>query len=249
MKSFISMLPLAGLALAQGQCAPGITVTETSTEKITVTVQPSSYVAPSEIATPNTQDSKPSPTPQTPYYPIGNSTANGPTNFPTHTPKAPTTLETFVFPSSDLVSSSSASKKVKTVYIVPSPVDDSTSASETAAVTSAASPVPVESSAAAAPIESSQTVTSAAAAALETTAAVSATSVTGSASFYGGNLAGGACSFSGYTIPSNLFGTAFGGSWDASQCGACVQVTNSAGKSIKAMVSAFHVIKFFRDLN
>ncbi|KAL1608197.1 hypothetical protein SLS60_003136 [Paraconiothyrium brasiliense] len=223
MKSFIAVLPLAGLALAQGQCAPGITVTETSIEKITVTVQPTSNAAPSAIVTPSTE--KPSPTPQAPYYPIGNTTTNGPSAFPTHTPHAPTTLETFVFPSSDLVSSSTSSKKVKTVYVVPSAVGASSSASQVAAATSSVIAAPAQSSqAAAVPDTAADASTS------------SAGSVTGSASFYGGNLAGGACSFTGYTIPSSLFGTAFGGSWDASQCGACVEVTNKAGKSIKAMV-------------
>ncbi|KAK7189975.1 Expansin-YoaJ 1 [Paraphaeosphaeria sporulosa] len=224
MKSFVAMLPFAGFALAQGQCAPGITVTETSIERITVTVKPTSQVAPSAIVTPSTEETKPLPTPQVPYYPVGNTTTNGPSAFPTHTPKAPTTLESFIFPS-DVVSSSSSSKKIKTVFVVPSPVGPSSSHSQAAAATS---------SVAAAPAQSSQ------AAAIPDTAAEEATSsaasVTGTASFYGGNTAGGACSFSGYTIPSNLFGTAFGGSWDASQCGACVQVTNKAGKFIKAMV-------------
>ncbi|CAI7588630.1 unnamed protein product [Penicillium pancosmium] len=60
----------------------------------------------------------------------------------------------------------------------------------------------------------------------------------GEATFYGGNVAGGTCSFSGYTIPSNLFGTAFSGAvWDnAAKCGSCVAVTGPNGKTIKAMV-------------
>lgn len=223
MKSFVAVLPFAGFALVQAQCVPGKTVTETSIERITVTVEPT-QVAPLAVATTSTE-TKPLPTPQVPYYPVGNTTTNGPSVFPTHTPKAPTTLQTFVFPS-DAVSSSSASRKVKTVLVVPSPVGASSSASQAAAATS---------SAAAAPIQSSQAVAVPDTAAEDAT--TSAATVTGSASFYGGNLGGGACSFSGYTIPSNLFGTAFGGNWDASQCGACVQVTNSAGKSITAMVS------------
>ncbi|KAJ5397646.1 hypothetical protein N7509_005759 [Penicillium cosmopolitanum] len=60
----------------------------------------------------------------------------------------------------------------------------------------------------------------------------------GEATFYGGNVAGGTCSFSGYTIPSNLFGTAFSGAvWDnAAKCGSCVAVTGPNGKTIKAMI-------------
>lgn len=235
MKSFVAMLPFAGFALAQGQCAPGLTVTETSIEKITVTVQPSSQIAPSAIVTPSTEETKPLPTPQVPYYPVSNTTTNGPSAFPTHTPKAPTTLETFIFPS-DAVSSSTSSKKVKTVYIVPSPVGASSSASQSPAATSSTAAAPAQSSqAAAVPDTPAEDAPAEDAPAKDATS--SAASVTGTASFYGGNTAGGACSFSGYTIPSNLFGTAFGGTWDASQCGACVEVKNKAGKSIKAMVS------------
>ncbi|KAL0938795.1 rare lipoprotein A [Colletotrichum truncatum] len=60
----------------------------------------------------------------------------------------------------------------------------------------------------------------------------------GKSTFYGGNTSGGMCSFSTYTIPSGLFGTAFSGqAWDsASKCGACVKVTGPNGKSITAMI-------------
>lgn len=60
----------------------------------------------------------------------------------------------------------------------------------------------------------------------------------GEATFYGGNVAGGACSFSTYTLPSNIFGTALSDSnWDNSaNCGACVSVTGPDGNAITAMV-------------
>jgi hypothetical protein len=62
--------------------------------------------------------------------------------------------------------------------------------------------------------------------------------VTGSSTFYGGNLSGGTCSFSTYTLPSGIYGTAFSGSsWNlAASCGSCIQVTGPTGKTIKAMV-------------
>lgn len=62
--------------------------------------------------------------------------------------------------------------------------------------------------------------------------------LSGQATFYGGNVAGGACSYSTYTLPSNIFGTALSDSnWDTSaNCGACVSVTGPAGNSITAMV-------------
>ncbi|CAP98877.1 hypothetical protein E8E15_006532 [Penicillium rubens] len=60
----------------------------------------------------------------------------------------------------------------------------------------------------------------------------------GKATFYGGNVGGGTCSFSGYTLPSHLFGTALSlQRWDdAANCGACVSVTGPKGNSIKAMI-------------
>ena len=61
---------------------------------------------------------------------------------------------------------------------------------------------------------------------------------TGQATFYGGNLNGGTCSFSTYTLPSNIFGTALSGAnWDSSaNCGACLSVTGPNGNSITAMI-------------
>jgi expansin (peptidoglycan-binding protein) len=62
--------------------------------------------------------------------------------------------------------------------------------------------------------------------------------LSGQATYYGGNLDGGACSFSTYTLPSDIFGTALSESnWDNSgNCGACVSVTDLAGKTITAMI-------------
>lgn len=62
--------------------------------------------------------------------------------------------------------------------------------------------------------------------------------LSGEATFYGGNVAGGACSFSTYSLPSSIFGTALSDSnWDdAAECGACVSVTGPDGNSITAMV-------------
>ncbi|KAJ5836592.1 Barwin-related endoglucanase [Penicillium robsamsonii] len=60
----------------------------------------------------------------------------------------------------------------------------------------------------------------------------------GKATFYGGNVGGGTCSFSGYTLPSHLFGAALSlQRWDdAANCGSCVSVTGPSGNSIKAMI-------------
>jgi len=67
--------------------------------------------------------------------------------------------------------------------------------------------------------------------------------VSGKSTFYGGNVQGGTCSFSTYTLPAGLYGTAFSGqAWNnAANCGGCVKVTHG-GKTITAMVRSF----FFR---
>lgn len=98
------------------------------------------------------------------------------------------------------------------------------------------SEAPVPSSTYAAPAQSP--VASAAAKAVKDTTTSAAGSKKGEATFYGGNVSGGMCSFTGYTIPSNLYGTALSDSnWDgANACGTCVSVTGPDGYKITAMV-------------
>ncbi|KAK7920015.1 hypothetical protein PG985_008037 [Apiospora marii] len=64
-----------------------------------------------------------------------------------------------------------------------------------------------------------------------------AAGTSGTSTFYGGNLNGGTCSFSSYTIPSGIYGTAFSGSaWNnGAKCGSCLEVS-AKGKTIKVMV-------------
>ncbi|KAF1838997.1 barwin-like endoglucanase [Decorospora gaudefroyi] len=66
----------------------------------------------------------------------------------------------------------------------------------------------------------------------------SANSKRGEATFYGGNVSGGMCSFTGYTIPSGIYGTALSDSnWgNAANCGACVSVTGPSGTKVTAMI-------------
>lgn len=63
----------------------------------------------------------------------------------------------------------------------------------------------------------------------------------GEATYYNGIVADGTCSFSGYTLPSGIFGTALSvDTWDhAAKCGACVAITGPTGNTIKVMVSLF----------
>jgi hypothetical protein len=61
--------------------------------------------------------------------------------------------------------------------------------------------------------------------------------LSGQATYYGGNVHGGMCSFSTYSLPSGLYGTALSSSnWDnGGNCGGCVQV-HHGGKTITAMI-------------
>jgi expansin (peptidoglycan-binding protein) len=72
----------------------------------------------------------------------------------------------------------------------------------------------------------------------ETTSTSPAGSKRGDATFYGGNVSGGMCSFTGYTVPSSIYGTALSDSnWDdAAACGQCVSVTGPSGTKVTAMV-------------
>ena len=72
--------------------------------------------------------------------------------------------------------------------------------------------------------------------------------LSGQATFYGGNVQGGTCSFSTYTLPSGLYGTALSDSnWsNSANCGGCVAVTYG-GKTITAMASPqFFLSQFYR---
>lgn len=84
----------------------------------------------------------------------------------------------------------------------------------------------------------STTLTATAVFAVANAAVMGKRALSGEATFYGGNVNGGACSFSTYTLPSSIMGTALSDSnWDNSaNCGACVSVTGPSGNAITAMV-------------
>jgi expansin len=84
----------------------------------------------------------------------------------------------------------------------------------------------------------SSTIAASAVLALASGAVMGKRALSGEATFYGGNLAGGTCSFSTYTLPSGILGTALSDSnWNnAAECGACVSVIGPSGNSIIAMV-------------
>ncbi|KAF2253651.1 carbohydrate-binding module family 63 protein [Trematosphaeria pertusa] len=229
MKSFVSILPLAAFAAAADVCTQR-TVTQTEVNTVTVTVPAvpsSSSVAAAEVTetvyvthSAGPQKSHHPHQPHFSHYPFPNGTSNyTAAPAPTYTP---TTLPTvsFVLPSS-----------VETIYLSPSPVE-SPADSATAAPSEPAA-IPTSE---AAVVSSAAPATPSAPAASDDSVDSEAASISGTATFYGGNIAGGHCSFSGYTLPSGIFGTAYGGNWDASECGACVSVTGPNGNSIKAMI-------------
>lgn len=130
-----------------------------------------------------------------------------------------------------------AGKKAKT-----SKTSTSTKAAATTAPAATTTPVVAVTPTTAEAVASTSSTSQAAAATSSSSSsssstALSSTAVTGSSTFYGGNTSGGTCSFTSYTIPSGLYGTAFSGSaWDsAAECGACLQVTGPLG-TIKVMV-------------
>ncbi|KKY21734.1 putative extracellular cellulase allergen asp f7 [Phaeomoniella chlamydospora] len=95
----------------------------------------------------------------------------------------------------------------------------------------------------AADTSSSSEVSSATSSAASSSSASSTSSAIGSvksgeATYYGGNVSGGTCSFSTYTLPSGIYGTALSDSnWENSaNCGACISVTGPSGNSITAMI-------------
>jgi expansin (peptidoglycan-binding protein) len=203
MKStIISLLPLAGLALAHQDCKPRI-VTKTETEKVYVTVQPSDTASTRtvDITTTITTDITTTITIRPTFQPSASNLHWS--GFQNCTSAYPTGGSNPILSTGVLVSTPEAA----TETAKPSPsYGEGYNAIE----------MPAPSSA---PL-------------------VSRASNSGEATFYGGAVDGGMCSFTGYKIPSNLFGTALSDSnWaGGASCGVCVSVTGPTGTKVKAMV-------------
>ncbi|KAJ5534189.1 hypothetical protein N7527_000443 [Penicillium freii] len=170
-----------------------------------------------------------------------------------------TTSKAFVAETSAAETSAAETSAAEAAVVKTAPVVAvlPTASAETAAVVKPIAAPAVETSTTQAPVEVASTSTKQApveAASTSTESAASSSSTKsasnksasssssngtpGKATFYGGNVAGGTCSFSGYTLPSHLFGAALSlQRWDdAAECGACVSVTGPKGNSIKAMI-------------
>lgn len=241
MKSTVlSIIPLVGFALAQKDCTRR-TVTKTETEKTYVTVQPTADIASTytkDITITSTIDITTTITVR-PSSVDASSTGLHWGNYPNGTwtnstgspqPILPTASLTYTpSPITETPAPTSAASEI--AYPTGEVGNEYENTSEPAVPTSETKP----SSAYVAPAASS---TSQAAQAQPTAAAAAAGSKRGEATFYGGNTSGGTCSFTGYTIPSSLFGTALSdANWNtAANCGACVSVTGPSGNKITAMI-------------
>ena len=141
-----------------------------------------------------------------------------------------TTVSNFMTTTSTIIVTRSSSDEAATVATTSTSSALLNAVEESVSVSSSSTPVASSSTAAAV------------AAATSTTSLGSP--VSGEATFFSGNVAGGACSFSTYTLPSDIFGTALSDSnWDNSaNCGACVSVTGPSGNNITAMVSILSLL-------
>ncbi|EAT83200.1 hypothetical protein HBH56_194330 [Parastagonospora nodorum] len=200
------------------------TVTATKVEKVTVTVGASN-------TDPGTIDVT-----SISYKTVKTTVTVRPSGAPPAASHASSSLQWGNYPNATYHASSSARSTFLTSSSAPAtPTSDlpSFSVIGQAIPTSEAAPAAAATPkvAAAAPQEAPETVPG--------TSSAAAGSKRGEATFYGGNTAGGMCSFTGYTIPAGLFGTALTDSdWDSGNaCGQCVSVTGPDGKTkITAMV-------------
>ncbi|KAI4913320.1 hypothetical protein J4E85_010773 [Alternaria conjuncta] len=261
MKStFFSLLPIAGLAVAESVCSQQ-TVTTTATETVYETAKPvdvadatasksgacssrsTVYTTTYEKVYVTVTPGAGSATPDAVEDVTSTSTKEILTTVtvrPTGAPYGNATTSALFKPAG-----SSGSPSYPTMSVLPTtkldysslaytPIPQSeASKSYAAAQSSSAAAVPASESKAPAPA-ASQAATPA-----DKAAVSSAASKRGEATFYGGNTEGGMCSFVGYTIPAGLYGTALSDSnWDnGNACGVCVSVTGPNGNKITAMVT------------
>jgi expansin (peptidoglycan-binding protein) len=251
MKSAIfTLLPLAGLALAESSCdAERKTVTFTQYESVTVTA-----VANKEQATPeasvcsrrtvtSTEVERVTVTVDADSEPIKTIDVTS-----TSTQYTETTVTIRPTPAASAVVSSlkwgnypNATYHASSAAASPtSQLPDFSVIGEAAKPTypSDTKPSSVPASETKTPSESSPALETPSAEAGSDSNASAAGSKRGEATFYGGNTSGGMCSFTGYTIPSGVFGTALSDSnWAGAQaCGQCVSVTGPDNTKITAMV-------------
>ncbi|RMZ73284.1 Rare lipo A [Pyrenophora seminiperda CCB06] len=211
---------VADTTTSPGACGPRSTVSVTTTEKVYVTVSLSSGVP----VTPDAVQTKDV---------TSTSTLDLYTTVTVH-PSGP------YFGNSSTVALFKLSSLATTLLSSASATHTPISPPRPSTVSSVAAPKPTSSTPSAA-TASSSAVPAASATAVPTKPnyqSKAGTTKHGSATWYSSNLSGGTCSFTGYTIPAGIYGTALSDfNWDsAANCGTCVSVTGPKGNSIKAMV-------------
>ncbi|KAJ5933492.1 hypothetical protein N7454_005821 [Penicillium verhagenii] len=152
-----------------------------------------------------------------------------------------TSLESAFHVAAVATSTYDAPQSLSTITTVAAVEDVATSTSSTVPATTASSSSSSSSSSSTTSSSTSSSTSSASTSTASSSSTVSLSSASetaGTATYYGGNLSGGTCSFSDYTLPSSLFGTALSiDQWDnAANCGACVAVKGPNGETIKAMI-------------
>ncbi|KAK7703546.1 hypothetical protein SLS57_010903 [Botryosphaeria dothidea] len=192
------------------------------------------------------------------YTPVASSSASVAVDSPVYTPapvaaSTPAAADAGVDGAAGVPSSSSVSVAVDTPVYTPVPVASTPSVavdtpSYTPAPASSTPAVFVESASSSTPVYTPSSSTSSAPAATSSDSSLVGTvggtvtslteAVTGEATYYTGDVSSGTCSFTGYTLPSSIFGTALSDSnWaTAGNCGACVSVKGPSGDAITAMI-------------
>ena len=239
MKSAIlSLLPLAGLTLAESACTQK-TVTHTKYEQVYETVKAADVDA--KTTSSCSRKTVTATTYEKVYVTVTpGASEDASTVDVTSTSTFDTTTTVVVHPSGTPDAASSTSELYyPTMSVLPTSLVDYSVAYTPVPYSEAAKPTgdaAASTSAYEAPAEASPAPEAAKPATEANTSA--AGSKRGDATFYGGNVSGGKCSFTGYTIPAGIYGTALSDSnWsEAGNCGVCVQVTGPSGTKIKAMV-------------
>ncbi|KAJ5619229.1 hypothetical protein N7510_003213 [Penicillium lagena] len=160
-----------------------------------------------------------------------------------------TTTTTTTEPVAPLSTVTVQSTKTKTLTLV----DVSTSSSDAAAATTTTAAIAAVPAADNAASEQSTTTSERSPAAETTTASSSSSSSssstgdnTGEATYYSGDVSSGTCSFTGYTLPSGIFGAALSvDRWDAAaHCGECIvdQCPSCAANHIDLFSNAFSTL-------
>ncbi|KAJ5908592.1 extracellular cellulase CelA/allergen Asp F7-like protein [Penicillium taxi] len=127
-----------------------------------------------------------------------------------------------------VVSSTTSAPAITESPIVIHDLAHATSSEETIAVSTSTTETTSSASTTSSPVAISSSSTSTS----------SSEKTSGEATYYGGNLDSGDCSFTGYTLPSGTFGTALSSAqWDISaNCGVCVSIKGPDGNTLKAMI-------------